>query len=109
MILMIGSMHANSDMTKKQARIKAAEALNRIKWVFEHNDYSCAELSRMVKNETLVLGLGRLMLQAAWQDYEAKNVFNPSFHDVACQFLYQHYRQSSIERKKSVKPPKRKK
>lgn len=55
-------------MTKKQARARerAIEAIHRIGLVFHDNDFSCAEMHKIIADERAVLGFGRLMIQATW-------------------------------------------
>jgi len=86
-------------MTKAQARKKAIDSIHRIGIVFTHGDCDCKELLAILESETAVLGLGRLMIQAAWMTQKTDALIDMKFRDVTFHLLYQCYLKQKPKRK----------
>lgn len=90
-------------MTKKQARAKAIEAIDRVGLVFKHGGCDCSELRKFLENERAALGIGRLMVQAGWLTYQADGRFDHCFRDTAYHLFYQCYLKQKPKRKTKSK------
>lgn len=90
-------------MTKKQARAKAIESIHRIGLVFKSNNWATTELFKMLDNETMILGIGRLMVQAAYMTMQRDGFCDLKYRDVAFELLYQCYLKQKPKRKTKAK------
>jgi hypothetical protein len=90
-------------MTPKQARKKAIESIHRIGLVFKSNNFATTELYKMLDSERMILGIGRLMVQAAYMTYRKDGLWDLRFRDVAYELLYQCYLKQKPKRKTKSK------